>query len=482
MKKTSDPAPNILFINTDQQRGDCLSCEGHPVLLTPTMDAIAARGVRFSHFYSSCPSCIAARRTMLTGQDPQTHGFVGYHDGVEWDMARSPTLPQVLREHGYQTALIGRAHHQSPACKRYGYDEMKTRFTGGHQEGGQDSYFDWLRLVGPKDNSGWFGGGVMHNDWTARPWHMDEHLHFTNWTVTETLRFLERRDTSCPFFLTVQFIAPHPPLQPPAFYMDRYLRTGVPEPVIGDWAEPAAFGEEWDWVAPNRVNLTGEAMRSTRAAYYGSINHVDDQLRRLLNGITGVDSKTGGNTIVVFTSDHGEMLGDHYFWRKSRAYEASARVPFLVSAPGRFGVKRTHVVDAVATHADIMPTLLDMAGIPIPKTVDGRSLWPVMRGEKPARWRPFVHIEHAPWHHGLTDGLEKYIWWTDTGREQFFDLREDPTECHDLIHDGECRARIARWHERMIQRLTGRPEGFVKQGRLVAGRKYDAIMPGTNGH
>ena len=99
MKK---PQPNILLINTDQQRWDCLSCEGHPVVLTPTMDSIAARGVRFSRFYSACPSCIAARRSMLTGQDPQTHGFVGYEDGVEWDEKKSPTVQQVLKDAGYR--------------------------------------------------------------------------------------------------------------------------------------------------------------------------------------------------------------------------------------------------------------------------------------------------------------------------------------------------------------------------------------------
>ena len=231
-----DEQPNILFINTDQQRGDCLGVEGHPVLQTPNMDGIAAAGVRFTRFYSGCPSCIATRRSMLSGQEPQTHGMVGYQGLVEWDAP--PTLPGVLRERGYQTWLVGRSMHQYPPRKRYGYDEMETNCHTGASD-----YDDWLREVGPRDSGGWFGGGVMHNDWTARPWHLDEHLHFTNWTVTRALRFLERRDPSCPFFLTVGFIAPHPPLQPPAFYLERYLRTGVPEPVIGDWARPPEFGE-----------------------------------------------------------------------------------------------------------------------------------------------------------------------------------------------------------------------------------------------
>jgi len=461
--------PNILFINTDQQRGDCLGVEGHPVLQTPNMDGIAASGVRFTHFYSACPSCIAARRSMLSGQDPQTHGMVGYRDGVEWDAP--PTLPGVLREHGYQTWLVGRSMHQHPPRKRYGYDEMEV-----NSHTGAFDYDEWLRDVGPRDSGGWFGAGVMHNDWTARPWPLDEHLHFTNWTISRALRFMERRDPSCPFFLTVGFVAPHPPLHPPAFYLERYLRTGVPEPDIGDWARPPEFGGGGgDHVAPQAVNLSGEALLTARAAYYGLINHVDDQLRRLLNPVIGIDRITGNNTIVVFTSDHGEMLGDHYMWRKSRAYEPSARVPFLIRAPEHFALRRASVVDLPATHADIMPTLLDMASIDIPDTVDGRSLLPLMR-EETVPWREYLHIEHAPHHHALTDGREKYIWDPADGSEQFFDLARDPTECHDLAAQPGRADRMPLWRRRLIEKLRGRPEGFTDGKRLIPGRPYHALL------
>ena len=465
----TDDRPNILFINTDQQRGDCLGVEGHPVLLTPNMDGLAARGVRFSRFYSACPSCIAARRSMLSGQDPQTHGMVGYRDGVEWDAP--PTLPQVLAEGGYQTALIGRNMHQFPPRKLYGYDELLTECHTGAND-----YTRWLEEVGPQDAGGWFGGGVMHNDWTAKPWHLDEPLHFTNWTVTKSLEWLERRDATRPFFLTIGFIAPHPPLQPPAFYMERYLRTGVPDPAIGDWAEPPVFGEGGDHVSSHKIDLAPEAFLSMRAGYYGLINHVDDQLRRLLNPVKGIDRMTGRNTIVVFTSDHGEMLGDHYMWRKSQGYEPAARVPFIVTAPARFELGRTSVVDAVATHADIMPTLLDMAGIKIPGSVDGRSLLALMRGETPA-WREFLHIEHSPNFHAVTDGREKFIWLPKDGREQFFDLTADPNECRNRIDDPDCAERVALWRDRLIDRLRDRPEGFVQEGRLVAGRPYNPLIP-----
>ena len=465
-----DQRPNIIFINTDQQRGDCLSCAGHPVLLTPNMDGLAAAGVRFTHFYAEAPSCIAVRRSMLSGQHAQTHGMVGYRGNAEWDAP--PTLPGTLRDAGYQTRLIGRSMHQHPPRKRYGFDEMETEcHTGAHD------YAEWLAQVGPPDNGGWFGGGVMHNDYTAHPWPLDEHLHHTNWVMQRTLKFLENRDPSCPYFLTVGFIAPHPPLQPPAQYFERYLRTGVPEPSIGDWARPPAFGEGGEHVAPGRVNLTGEALLSARAGYYGLINHVDDQLRRLLNPVIGVGRDLNRDTIVVFTSDHGEMLGDHYMWRKQRAYEGCARVPFIVRAPEYFGLQPTTTVDEPCTHADIMPTLLEMADVDVPDTCDGRSLLPLMRGES-TQWRDYLHIEHTPEHMGLTDGCEKFIWDPKDGSEQFFDLREDPNECRDLAHSPAHAERIELWRSRLIDELRDRPESFVQDDTLVAGRPWSNVIPG----
>ncbi len=466
--------PNILLIMTDQQRGDCLGLEHHPVLMTPNMDDIGARGVRFSRFYSECPSCIAARRCLLAGQTPQRHGMVGYQEDVEWHPAA--TLPGVLRAAGYQTVLIGRSMHQTPHRKRFGYEWMETADTVAPDAG----YNAWLREHAPGDCGGWFGGGVMHNDFTARTWPLADHLHQTNWTVLRALNFLAQRDPTVPFFLTVSFVAPHPPLQPPAFYFERYLRTGVPEPVIGDWAQaPEAIvsGKPGDTIAPTHLRLEGESLRSTRAAYYGLINHVDDQIRRLLNPIIGVPAMPGGrDTIVVFTSDHGEMLGDHYLWRKCFAYEPAARIPCLISAPSLTALKPGTVVEAPAGLADLMPTLLDMAAIEIPASVNGRSLWPLIRGERPA-WRDAIHIEHAGYHQALTDGHIKYIWNPQTGIEQLFDLDSDPSECRNLAQVADFQDTLSRWRSRLIERLAKRTEGFVRNGRLVTGRPYAALMP-----
>ena len=446
---------------TEQHRGDCLRIDGHPVLLTPNMDSLAAGGVRFTRAYTTCPTCIAARRSLLSGQFPSTHGMVGYRDGIEWNAPL--TLPGVLSKAGYHTHLAGRAMHQSPTWKRYGFDSMVTNV----------DYLEWLKEQVP-DAGGFFGSGITHNDRTAHPWPHAEHLHNTNWTVDRALEFLKRRDPSCPFFLITSFMSAHPPLQPPQFYFNRYLRTGVPDPHIGDWAEPPPNNGIGQNAGSQTVCLEGEELLSARAGYYGLINHVDDQIRRLLNpAISGIDPN---NTIILLTADHGEMLGDHYRWHKVMPYEGAARIPLLVRVPDRFDIEPGTVLDAPVCLEDIMPTLLEMAGIETPDTVEGSSLLPLMCGNGTPN-RPHLHIEHSPAYHCLTDGREKYVWFVNDGREQFFDLTQDPNELHDLINAPERREQIEHWRNQLILELRNRPEGFSDGKQLVAGRPYPPVMP-----
>ncbi len=463
--------PNIILIHTDQQRGDCLGVEGHPVLETPNLDELSIQGTRFSKFYSACPSCIAARRCLMTGQSPQASGLVGYREGLEFDI---PTLPGVLKKNGYQTYHVGRSMHQSPRRKRYGFEDME--LSVGIRKNLFGEYEEWFQEHAPKGSKGMWGVGIMHNDWTAAPWHLDDHLHFSNWTVNRALRFFERRDPSCPFFLSIGFIAPHPPLQPPAFYFERYLRKGVNEPDIGKWAIKPELGDTKDHVSSSRVNLCGEKLLCARAGYYGLINHIDDLLRLLFNPANGV-RHLDRDTILIFTSDHGEMLGDHYLWKKYLAFEASARVPFIIKTPEYFGVKPNNVIDAPATHADIMPTIFDMLNIDIPDTVDGRSMYPLLKGEENTKWRDCLHIEHAPNHQCVTDGKRKYIWEPISGKEYYFDLESDPKEMHNLIKTPGYNIEISKWRFKLIERLKDRPEGFVKNNKLVTVKEYNSIIP-----
>ncbi|MBT5829688.1 MAG: sulfatase-like hydrolase/transferase [Candidatus Latescibacteria bacterium] len=459
-----DERPNFLIIMTDQQRGDCLSADGHPVLLTPNMDAIGGAGVRFSRAYTTCPVCVPARRSFLSGQFPSTHGVLN-NSSIEWD---GPSLPGVLRDAGYQTEWVGRGMHQTPPHKRYGFEHMVFK---DHRV--TDDYDAFLARREPEGSGGYYGTGVMHNDWTARSWHMDEALHATNWTVTEALNFLDRRDLSCPFFLVASILAPHPPLVPPSFYMDRYLRQDLPDVAIGDWALPP---ERMDGDASSEhVDLKGEALRSARAGYYGLINHVDDQIRRLLNPVDGVQRMTGRNTVVIFFSDHGEMLGDHYRWRKSLPYEGSARIPFMIQAPDRFGLKRGVVDETPVCIEDVMPTILAMADVPCPDGVDGSNLLPLMQGTEDLD-RTHLHIETAPTYQCLTNGKEKFIWFVKDGSEHFFNLETDPNECENLIGSADWQERIAEWRAELVQVLKDRPEGFSDGDQLISGQAYPGLM------
>lgn len=441
-----------------------MSCEGHTVLLTPNIDAIGGGGTRFTHAYSTCPVCVSARRSLISGQFADTHGARNNVE-AEWDVAN--TIGTALRDAGYQTGWIGRSMHQFPVRKRFGFEEV---VLCDHRC--EDDYDEFLKRNMPEGGGGYWGSGVMHNDWTARPFHLPEELHNTNWTIYEAQRFLDRRDPTRPFCMVVAFLASHPPLVPPEFYLNRYLRTGVPEPRLGDWASPPGHGGIGCGASSRSVVLKGEALLSARAGYYGLINHLDDQIRRLLNGVSGgVDLR---NTIVIYTSDHGEMLGDHYMWGKSVPYQGSVRIPLLIQMPDGYDWPKGQVVDHAVCLEDLMPTMLELAGVSIPETVEGTSLAGLLRGEQASGSRR-LHIQCAPLHHTLTDGREKYIWFAGDGREQFFRLTDDPDELHDLAHRPEQADRVSYWRSEMIEQLRDCPEGFTDGHRLIAGRQYPGL-------
>jgi len=468
----STKRPHLLLITTDQQRGDALGIAGNPVLSTPHLDHLAASGAYFPAAYSECPSCIPARRTIISGQTPAHQGMVGYMDGVEWECDR--TLPGELGRAGYHTALVGKLHLW-PKRKRYGFDQLILADDMNHD----NDYTAWLRQQGY--NAPYYGEahGMASNAWTARPSHLPEAHAHTTWCVDQALRFLEHRDPTQPFFLHISFVAPHPPLTPPEFYYNRYMAMDLPEPVVGDWA-PEVDGEKRGQ-DPNasRIKLDKAAMQRCRAGYYGLVNFIDDQVNRLLLGLRQL--RLLKDTFIVFTSDHGEMLGDHNMFRKTYAYEGSARVPFIVKAPRWMGLREGVTLEQAVGLQDVMPTLLDAAGLPIPDTVDGRSVLSLLRDEH-ASWRDFIHGEHSACYtkedamQYLTDGKEKYIWYTQTGREQFFVLSNDPNECHDRINDPAFTQRVALWRQRMIHTLQDRPEGFSDGKQLITGRPHHHLL------
>jgi arylsulfatase len=469
--------PNVVLICVDQWRGDCLSVAGHPVVHTPYLDQMALDGARFSRAYSATPTCVPARAALYTGLSQRTHGRVGYQDGVPWDYP--VTIAGEFTRHDYQTQAIGKLH-VFPERSQIGFQNVLLHDGFLHfarrrdrDYGLVDDYLPWLRERWTSD-ADYFDHGVNCNSVVARPWDKPEHLHPTNWVVTQGIGFLRRRDPRKPFFLFLSFHRPHPPYDPPAWAFEQYLHQPMPEPPVGDWTD--LFGDRADPYRPEALigKIDPRVLHRARAGYYGHMTHIDHQINRFLEVLH--EHRLRSDIYVCFVSDHGEMMGDHHRFRKSVPYEGSARVPMILYGPADSGIQRGGVHPAVTELRDVMPTLLDCAGLPIPESVEGRSFLPLARGQT-AEWRPYLHGEHIyqggslQW---LTDGREKYVWFSGTGQEQLFDLKDDPQELCDLARRPEAADRVSRWRGTLVQELTGREEGFSDGERLLPGR---AVRP-----
>ncbi|MEU2250448.1 arylsulfatase [Streptomyces sp. NPDC019224] len=480
-------APNVILICVDQWRGDCLSSAGHPDVRTPHLDRLAASGTHFEAAYSATPTCVPARAALLTGQSQERHGRVGYVEGVPFDRAHPVTLPGEFRRGGYQTQAIGKMHVW-PERSRVGFDDVLlhdgflhfARARGQRDVAFYDDYTPWLRRqpgAGPDSDHTDHGAGC--NSLVARPWDKPEHLHPTSWLAERTVEWLYRRDPTRPFFLYLSFHRPHPPYDPPAWAFEDYLGLPPYEPAVGDWADDFA---DWHRDGDHEAfagRMDARTLHRARAGYYGHMAHIDLQIHRIRLALA--DFGLADDTVICFTSDHGEMLGEHHLFRKGFGFEGSARVPLLFGPlPG--GQPAGGVASEVVELRDVMPTLLELAGLPVPEECDGRSLVPFLRDERPARWREFLHGEHVLFDQSLqwvTDGRTKYLWMSGTGREQLFDLVADPHELHNLAADPAAGQLLLTWRGHLVRALTGREEGFVAEGSLVTGRPVVNILRHT---
>lgn len=470
--------PNIVLITVDQMRRDCMGIAGHPIVETPHLDSFRHKGYQFTRAYSAVPTCIAARAALLTGMSQKNHGRVGYEDGVAWRYAH--TLPGEMTRAGYQTQCVGKMHvYPSRSCVGFenvllhdGYLHDQRHTDRPFKEAFQqvDDYLYWL-----KDQKGMtadiMDAGLACNDWTARPWPYDEQYHPTNWVTVGCIDFLRRRDPTRPFFLHASFVRPHSPLDPPKYYYDLYDRQDISLPPVGDWADKAddtQYGLKTDCMWGE---IPQKALKRARAAYYGLITHVDHQIGRMMQAF--FEQRIVQDTVFIFTSDHGDLLGDHHLFRKSFPYEGSAGIPLLIYDPAELlGGKVNQQIDTLVELRDIMPTILDIAGAGIPDTVEGHSLLKAIKDPKLAL-REYIHGEHVVRersHQFIVTRQDKYIWYTQSGAEQYFNLAQDPQEMHNLIHSPAHQKRIEQLRRTLIAELTGREEGYTDGTRLVAGQ------------
>jgi arylsulfatase len=454
-----DERPNIILFTTDQHRGDHLSIAGHPVVETPYVDSFANQGAYFPNAYSEIPSTTGARRILHSGRGNYDCGVIGY-SGKPWDPPT--TLAQELANAGYHCINVG-WRNMHPRRKLFGFHNVICHDL--HE--GEDDYWDWLKeKLGPDVHER--AHGCDANGWVARPFHLDEYYHPTNWTNRVSLEQIKRRDPTRPFFIWISHLRPHQPYDPPQCFWDMYIDRELPEVAVGDWAArydvPNPGLEVTAWFG----RLKPEQLHRARAGYMGSVTHLDYQLGHLMQRL-GRELGSLNNTLFLFTSDHGDMQGDHHMHRKCYAYEGSARIPFVVRYPRGMDLP-TGTFEHVVGLQDVMPTLLEAAGVPVPDNVTGRSVLRAIRGEP---WRDVFHGEHSPCYameqamQYLTDGTWKYIYLPYTGEEQLFDLTSDRQELHDLAKDPACAKRVAAWRQRLTDILASRGDGFTDGHKLL---------------
>ncbi len=461
--------PNVLMICTDHWPGRLMGAADHPVIQTPTIDQLARNGVRFTNAYTECPICIPARRTLMTGTTPRTHGDRVYTDTMV--MPDAPTLAQCFRDAGYQAYAAGKLHVY-PQRDRIGFDDVALLEEGRTQFGVLDDYERYLAEQGYAGRL--FDQGLCNNGYHVTPWQLPEHCHPTNWTAREMCRFIERRDPTRPGFWYASFCHPHPPLWPLRFYLDMYRDIGVDMPRVGEWARAEDLP---DGLAINRElyarTLSEPAVRLARQAFYGLVTHIDHQIRVILGTLR--EAGLLSNTYILFTCDHGDMLGEHDLYAKAVFYEAAANIPLILSGQGDARVGHHRVDDRICGLQDVMPTLLDACGIDIPDTVEGESLL----GE-PKRGHLYGEIRNGRVAtRMIRRGDYKLIYYPAGNVRQLFDVTRDPHEMCDLSADKAHAATLEEMTNLLVPEMYGEDVKWIQDGRLV-GLPAERVEPATD--
>lgn len=451
----ADPTrrPNILWICTDQQRYDTIGALGNDKVSTPNLDRLARGGVAFERAYCQSPICTPSRASFLTGMYPSSirvnrNGNPDFPDFP-------PLISKMLADAGYTCGLIGKLHLTSA----YGRIESRA----------DDGYSTWQYSHAPRDD---WEQGHDYADWarargadlgelTQDPAGVPAELHQTTWCAEKTIEFMQANHSQ-PWFASVNIYDPHPPFNPPAAYRELFDPKDVKPPIfqqsdLAQQSKLAAVDFQSEARDPSALDIKSPVLpqsparllletktagerdaRTLIAAYYAMIKLIDDQVGRILAALDEQGQRD--HTIVIFTSDHGEALGDHGLIQKGcRFYEGLARVPLIWSWPGVFEAEMRS--PALVELTDIAPTLLDVCGLPIPDYMTGRSLLPILSGlGPPEKHRDFVRSEYIdaldlPDSTVATmyfDGRYKLVCYHNHGLGELYDLEVDPSEFTDL--------------------------------------------------
>ncbi len=500
---------NILFIMCDQLRWDYLACAGHPTLRTPNIDALAARGVRFSRAYVQSTICGSSRMSFYTGRYVDSHGAAWNNFPLK---VGELTLGDYLRPLGRRTVLVGKTHMAADVegMARLGIDPnsvIGTRVTecgfdpyerddglhGSGPAGRYDPrpvpYNDYLKAHGYSGDEGWDDWanagedeqGNLLSGWflkhARRPARVAEEHSETPYMTRRAMQFIDEAGDE-PWCLHLSYIKPHWPCIAPAPYHDMYDDDDVPAPVR-DVSEKSAPHPLFDAFMQSRVSQAfsrDEVRQAVIPAYMGLITQIDDQIGVLMKHLEQKGLRD--DTLIVFTSDHGDYLGDHWMGEKDLFHEPSVRVPLIVVDPTPAAdATRGTVCDALVEAIDLVPTFVDACGGEAqPHRLEGRSLLPWLHGTPPTAWRSHAISEYdysaTPYaaRFGIpsldarlfmvADHRWKYVH-APGFRPMLFDMANDPDELHDLgadpAHADQCNALqtvLTRWALRNAQRTT----------------------------
>lgn len=428
--------PNILLIFVDQQRFDTLSLHGHPTCRTPSLDRMAAQGVDFTRAYSCCGLCSPARASVMTGLYPHRHGLLtNTHD---WQTLRrlDPTIPtfaHLLSDAGYRTGYVGKVHLCSPeeAPHAYGFQDFHRPYQQYLKERGL-TRGETKDIISPPRHRGPAFAGVY-----------DGCLESFNeyWRAEEAMRFLEEYSTGDqPFFLRCDLPGPHLPFTIPEPYASMYDPADVPEPpeFRDEFANKPYIHrrmvEYW-----STQDLDWDFWQPVVAKYWGFVTLLDFLIGRILARLHELGLED--NTAVFYTTDHGDTCGSRRMFDKGYCmYEELYHIPFIARWPGHW--RAGHICDQFVLNHDLMPTFLDVAGVPIPDDLDTRSLVPLLKGQPPPDWRQEAVAEF----HGMQWGLysqrmvvtDRYkLVFNCADIDELYDLEADPYEFTNRIDDPE---------------------------------------------
>lgn len=439
-----DTRPNILLVMFDQMAALPLPIYGHPIVQAPHMTRLAARGTLFENAYCASPLCSPARFAMLTGRLPSR---IGAYDNAAELPASVPTLLHHLRVAGYRTCLSGKMDFTG-ADQLHGYEERLTTDLS-------PSDFGWVPdWEHPDTVQPWFH--TLQSVAEAGPCDHSLSLQYDEDACQQAVHWLHAaadRPDGRPFMLTLSIMHPHDPYQGPRRFWDLYRDAEIDAPALPKRRARDRNSVERRMFAlydRDEIAISPTQVRWARRAYYAMISYCDDVLGRLLGAIEV--SGIAGNTIVIVTSDHGDMLGERGLWYKMTFYERAVRVPLLLAGPG---IKRRRRVAQPVSHLDLLPTLAGLVGARVDGgNLDGRDLSSVLNGGAPKAGE--ISGEYLAEGHDapvvmVRRGMHKFVYSVTDGPE-LYDLASDPQELRDLALEPAHRREIDGWVRAVEQR------------------------------